>query len=297
MKNVFLIFFFFCSVHLFAQEFNCNVQVLSPQLQQTDKRIFETMQNSLRDFINNRKWTDDNYLNQERIECSIIININERQGSDQFKGTLQIQARRPVYKTSYNTATFNFNDENLNFRYIEDQVLEYGENNPNNSALTNIIAFYCYVMLGIDYDTFSLNGGTPYFQRAQTIVNQSQNASEPGWKSFESIKNRYWIIENFLSPVFASIREVLYRYHRKGLDVMATDVSGGRREILDAMELWRKVASERPNSLLAQIFFNAKADELVNIFSGGEPDEKTKAANLLSEIDPSNTSKYQKITK
>ncbi len=284
-----------CS-HAFSQEFNCTVQIISPQLQSSDKKIFETLQNALRDFINNKKWTDDAFLNQERIECTIILNISERPTSDQFKGTIEIQARRPVYKTSYNTTLLNFIDENLLFKYIEDQTLEYNENN-NTSSLTSIIAYYCYIVLGLDYDSFSLEGGTVHLQKAQNIVNMSQNVAEPGWKAFEGTRNRYWLTENLLVPLFKPVREVYYRYHRKGMDVMTMDIMAARKEIIQCLELLQKVNVERPNSLLMQVFFNAKSDELINIFSQATSEEKTKITALLNEVNPSNSIKYQKIGK
>ena len=294
----FLIFFIFLlfSAGVFAQEFNCTVQVISPQVQSSDKKIFETLQNALRDFVNNRKWSDDTYLNQEKIECTLILNISDRPSSDQFKGTLQIISRRPVYKSSYNTILFDFLDQDLNFKYIEDQTLEYVENNTG-TTLTSVIAYYCYIMLGLDYDSFALEGGTVALQKAQNIVNMSQNNTEPGWKAFEGTRNRYWLTENLLVPLFKPMREVYYKYNRKGMDIMTTDVAAGRKEIMDCMDLLKKVAIQRPNSLLMQIFFNAKTDEIINIFKEAAPDEKNRVSTVLNEIDPSNSTKYQKIGK
>lgn len=296
MQKIIFFLFIFIGSHAFSQEFNCNVQVISPQLQSSDKRIFETLQNALRDFVNNRKWTDDTYLNQERIECTITMNISERPSSDVFKGTIEIQARRPVYKTSYNTTLLNFIDDNLLFNYIEDQTLQFNDNN-NSSGLTSIIAYYCYIILGLDYDSFSLEGGTPYLQKAQNVVNMSQNSGEPGWKAFEGTRNRYWLTENLLVPLFKPVREVYYRYHMKGMDIMTADIVAARTEIIACIELLQKVSVERPNSLLMQVFFNAKADELINIFSSASSAEKAKVTALLNEINPSNSIKYQKIGK
>jgi hypothetical protein len=297
MKHFLIIFIlFYISAVVSAQEFNCTVQVISPQVQSSDKKIFETLQNALRDFINNRKWSDDTYLNQEKIECTLILNISDRPSSDAFKGTLQIISRRPVYKTSYNTILFDFLDQDLNFKYIEDQTLEYVENNTG-TTLTSVIAYYCYIMLGLDYDSFALEGGTSSLQRAQNIVNMSQNNSEPGWKAFEGTRNRYWLTENLLVPLFKPMREVYYKYNRKGMDILATDAVAGRKEIMDCMDLLKKVAIQRPNSLLMQIFFNAKADEIINIFKEAAPDEKNRVSTVLNEVDPSNSTKYQKIGK
>ncbi len=277
-----------------SQELDCKVQVLSSQIAGTDKRVFESMQRAIYEFINTRKWTNETFKIEERIDCSILINITEKISADEFKGTLQIQARRPVFKTSYNTALLNFNDNDIVFKYIENQPFEFIEN-TYSSNLTSIIAFYSYLVLGMDYDSFALNGGTAYLQKALAIVNNAQSSGYQGWKAFDSDKNRYWIINNMLDATFTSMRETMYNYHRKGLDIMADNKDAGRAVILESLIELKKVHQVKPLSFSMQVFFIAKADEIVNIFCGGFPDEKAKVTTLLNEIDPTNSNKYTKI--
>lgn len=293
MRRFFIFFLFVFSGLVSAQELNCVVQVLTSQIQ-GDKRIYETMQKAIFEFVNNTRWTRDVYKNDERIECSILINVTER-SSDDFKATIQIQSRRPVYKASYNSVLFNYIDQEFQFRYVEYQPLEFNET-THISNLTSVLAFYANIIIGLDYDSFSLNGGTPYFQKANAIVNNAQNdQTAKGWKSFESQRNRYWMVNNWLDPVYAPIREFNYKYHRLGLDAMAQSKDQGKAVIVENMSLLQKAYQARPASFTLQLFFNAKGDELVNIFSGAFPDEKTKVVNILNQVDPANSNKYQKI--
>ena len=277
-----------------AQELNCQVSVLTPAIQETNKTIYETMQSQIRDFMNNRKWTGDNFENNERIECSMIINVTERVSTEDFKATIQIQSRRPVYKTSYNSPMINHQDNDFNFRYVQDQILDFDENSIN-SNLTATLAYYAYIIIGLDYDTYSADGGTPYFLRAQTIVNNAQSLGERGWKAFENQRNRYWLVENILNAQFRPMRSCIYKYHRLGFDKMNDNVSEARITILDALRPLRNVYNDRPNSFFMQFFFNAKADEIVNLYQQGTPDEKTQVTQLLNTIDPGNISKYNTI--
>ena len=277
-----------------AQELNCNIQVSSPQIQGSDRRIYETLQRSLYEFINNRRWTNYSFKLEERIECTMAINITERISTDEFKATINLQIRRPVYNTSYNSVLLNYIDKDFQFRYIESQTLDYIDNSFT-SNLTSVIAFYVNIFLGLDFDSFSLNGGTPFFLKAQSIVNSAQNAKETGWKAFEGLKNRYWLIENLLNSSYGAIRQAEYKYHREGLDIMTDNVENGRAAIFESLEMLRKVNREKPDLFLMNLVMTAKADEIVNIFSEAAPMNKTKAFNLLSEIDPANISKYQKI--
>ncbi|MCB0431339.1 MAG: DUF4835 family protein [Flavobacteriales bacterium] len=277
-----------------AQELNCNVQVVSPQVQSSDKHIFETLQNAIYEFMNNRQWTNHAYLPEERIECNMLINITDRVSSDEFKGTLSLQVSRPVYGTSYNTVLLNYNDNNFNFRYQEYQPLQFNENTYTDN-LTSLLAYYAYLMIGMDYDSFGDKGGSAYLLKAQNIVNNAQNAQDRGWKSFESTQNRYWLIENFLNPAFVPLRSTLYQYHRKGLDVMSADVNAGRSVILESIEALKQVHNQKPSSYLMQVFFNAKSEELVNIFSEADPGDRKRIVETLVRIDPGNTGKYNKI--
>ena len=278
-----------------AQELNCQVSVLTPQIQESNKTIFETLQNQIRDFMNNRKWTNDEFENHERIECSMIINVTERVSTDEFKATIQIQSRRPVYKTSYNSPMINHQDNDFNFRYVQDQVLDFDENSLGTN-LTATLAYYAYIIIGLDYDSFSSEGGTPYFLKAQTIVNNAQSHGERGWKAFESQRNRYWLVENILNVQFRPMRACIYKYHRLGFDKMNDNVNESRSTILDALRPLKNVYNDRPNSFFMQFFFNAKADELVSLFQQGTSDEKSQVTQLLTQIDPGNIAKYNTIS-
>jgi hypothetical protein len=278
-----------------AQELNCQVQVLSQQITGSDKIAFEALQTAIYEFMNNRKWTNESFKLEERIDCSILINLTDRVSTDEYKGTFQVISRRPTYKSSYNTVLLNYNDNDFQFKYIPNQSLDFTDN-TFTSNLTAVLGYYAYLIIGLDYDSFSLNGGTPYLQKALGIVNTAQNASETGWKAFEGDKNRYWIINNYLDASFVPLRECYYTYHRKGLDVMVDNKETGRTAIFESIESLKKVHAAKPLSFSTQLFFNAKSDEIINIFSGAFTDEKAKVVNILNEIDPTNSNKYMKIT-
>lgn len=278
----------------YAQEFRCTVQVVAPSVQGTNRGVFETLQKEIMEFINGQKWTDHNYKAEERIDCSILINIREMIGSDEFKGTMQIQSRRPVYNSSYSTTIINYLDQNLSFRYVEFEPLIY---NPANieSNLVGMLAYYAYIILGYDYDSFSQRGGTPYFQKAEQIVSVMQNAREAGWRSFESTRNRYWLVENMLNEYHVPLRNCYYQYHRKGLDLMAAKPDDGRSNIASSLELLQRVYRQRPNSFALVLFFDAKTEELINLFSKSPSMEKGRVVNILTEVDPANSEKYRKL--
>ncbi len=280
-----------------AQELNCQVQVVAPQIQGTmEKQIFETLQKSVYEFMNNTKWTTDIYSLDERINCSMFINITEKISTDEYKATLQIQSTRIAYKSTFPCIMFNHNDVDFQFRYIQFQPLDFSMN-QHLSNLTSVMAYYAYVILAMDYDSYALNGGTPWWQKGQTIVANAQNTPEKGWKSSESTKNRYWLVENMLQPTFAPLRTCIYNYHRLGFDVMYQDVEGGRAEVLKALQALEPIHNLKPLSFPMQIFFNAKSDEIVKLFSGGTQDEKTKVVPLLQKIDPGHGIVYQNITR
>ena len=297
MQRIFLYFilFLFVSAGLKAQELNCQVSIISQQVQGTvEKQVFEQMQKIVFEFMNNTKWTKDIYTQQERIDCSVLINVTQKLSTDEYLGTIQIQSRRPVYKSSYFSPLFNYIDENFQFRFQQFTQLEFNLNTFQNN-LTSVLAYYAYVVIALDYDSYSPLGGTEYWQKAQTIVNNAQTTSEKGWKSSDGNKNRYWLVENQLQPVFQGIRDCYYKYHREGLDVMSEKVDQGRAAILSSIDLLLPVYSNRPASFNMQLFFNAKGDEIVNIFSQGLAEEKSKVVEKLMNIDPANTTKYLKI--
>jgi hypothetical protein len=279
-----------------GQELNCMVSINSTKVEGTEKKIFETLQNALYEFVNNRKWSNYVLKSEEKVECTMRIIIDERIGSDEFKGTMNIIIRRPVLNSSYNTVLLNSVDKNITFRYVEYQPLDYSEG-TFTSNITSIMAYYSYVILGYYFDSFSFSGGTPFYEKAQEIVNTAQNTSEIGWKAFDSDKNRYWLVNNLVNPANSGLRDYAYKYHRLGLDQMYDKVDQGRTSVTEAIESLQKVYNSKPNLYALQLVFDAKRDEFVNIFSDQRvaPMEKSTVVNILREIDPANSSKYQAI--
>ncbi|MBI4946438.1 MAG: DUF4835 family protein [Bacteroidetes bacterium] len=279
-----------------AQELNCTVQVVAPALQASaDKQILQTLQQTIYEFMNQKKWTNDVFAQDERIECSIVITVTSRPSSEQFVASLQVQSRRPIFKTSYNSLLFNYIDQNCFFNYTPSQPFEYNDN-TYTSNLTSILSFYAYYIIGLDYDSYSLEGGTFYFQKAQQVVTNAQVSPEKGWQSSQDTRNRYWLSENILNNTFKPLRECIYKYHRLGFDVMAEDLNSGRTAVMQSMDLAKQVFDNKPNAFNLQMFFLAKADELVNLFSQLEPTDKQKMVDLLNQIDPGNTTKYNKTS-
>lgn len=293
---IFIALAFFFQTSLKAQELRCNISISYSKIQGANKTVFETMQSDLYEFMNNRKWTDQKYSMDERIECSFFITLDEQISSDEFRGSIQVQARRPVFNSSYETVLLNIKDKDFHAKYIEYQTLEFNENS-NKDNLTNILAYYAYIVLGMDYDSFTPEGGTEFFQKALAIVNNSQNATQKGWKSYESERNRYWLVENILNKAYSGFRSCIYQYHRQGLDLMADKPEEGRTTIAESLKSIQKVFRNRPSLYILQVFFDAKSDEMVNIFSKSFPDERNRVSVILNECDPSNGSKYEKILK
>ncbi len=290
-----LIFWFVIGLtQLKAQEFNCDIRVTAPGIEGTDRRVFEALQESLYDFMNNRKWTNVNIKTQERIECSILITINERISSDEFKATLNLILRRPIFNTSYNSVLLNYVDENFQFRYLESQTLEYNEN-TFGSNLTSTLAYYAYMFLGLDFDSYSLYGGDPFYKAAESIVNSAQNVPDKGWKAFDGNRNRYWMVENLQNAAYRPMRQFIYDYHRLGLDIMSDKPDDGRAKIGESLNYLNTIHSNRPGLFLLQLMIDAKRDEIIKIYSKGSPQEKTKAVNIMRDIDPANASDYEKI--
>ena len=205
-----------------AQELNCSVMVATPGIEGTNKQIYETLQKAIFEFMNTRKWTNFTFKNEERIDCSILMTISVAPSNDEFDATIQVQSRRPVFNSSYNSSVLVLNDKNVKFRYIEFQPLDFTEN-VYTTELTSLLAYYAYIIIGLDFDTFTSSGGTVYYEKAQTIVNSAQSSSYPGWKAYEDLKNRYWLVENLLNKAYAPVRNFLYAYYRNGLDVMYTN--------------------------------------------------------------------------
>lgn len=280
---------------LMAQELNCRVSVLSQSVQLSDKRVFTTLETAIREFMNNTRWTNDQFKRDERIECNLTFNITKYTQPDEMSGTLQIQVRRPVYSTNYGSVLLNYMDEDISFRYLEYQPIEFSDA-AYVSGLASLLGYYAYVIIAMDYDSFALEGGTPYWQKAQQVVQNAQQDPAKGWKSNDiPPRNRFWLVENYMNPIFKPLREANYKYHRMGMDNMYSKLDIGRAAILEALQKVQAVNKQRPSSYNVQIWFNAKSDELVNIFKTGTTAEKAAAIQLLSELDPTNSSKYQKI--
>ena len=293
-KTIFTYLILISSFNVNSQEILCNVRVNSSQVQISDRKIFQSMQTAIYEFINNTKWTNANISSEERIECSILINISNKISNDEYEGSMQIQSTRPIYGTSYKSTLFNFMDNNIRFKFLEYQSLEFSETS-HLSNLTSIIAFYVNIILGLDFATFSEEGGNEYFNTAQKIVNNAQNARESGWKAFESDKNRYWIAHDLLDNRYNKYHMCLYRYHRIGLDKLAEEPEDARYEITESIESLRSIYRENPSALILKLFFDAKADEITKIYSEAFPNEKARIIKTLTEIDPSNSTKYQTI--
>ncbi|MBK9421527.1 MAG: DUF4835 family protein [Flavobacteriales bacterium] len=274
-----------------AQEFNCKVSVLAPQVQSTPKRVFQSMETSISQLMNTRRWTALNFSPQERIDCNMLLTINDQSSADNFKGTLQVIYSRPVFGSDYMSPVVDILDNSVQFTYLENTQIEFSPERFTNN-LSSVIAFYAYYILGVDADTYALNGGTDFYAQAQTVVTNAQNASESGWKAFEDQKNRYWLIDNQQQGAFRPMREFLYSYHRNGFDAMATDLAGGRKACAAAIELLKAVHQAKPSSYNLQVMFNAKYNELVQLFRGSDPQERAKVYNTLQIIDPGHINQY-----
>lgn len=293
MRSILVLYIVFLSFQGFAQELNCNLVVNAQQTGNENFPIFKTLEKQLTEFINNTKWTDKAYKAQERINCSMFINVNNYAG-ETFQASIQVQSSRPIYGSSFSTPVYNFNDKDFNFRYLEYQNLIY---NPAQfeSNLVSVLAFHVYMILALDADTFELNGGAPYYKQAQIITNYSQQGNSKGWKVEDGLQSRFALIDNVLSPTFEEYREVLYSYHREGLDIMSENVKAGKEEIAASINTLNAMNKRRPNSFLLRTFFDAKAEEIELIFSGGPNVNVASVKETLQKIAPMYSSKWQNI--
>lgn len=299
MKLFFVTLFFLTAVFsVKAQELNCQVTIITDarlEVTSVEKEIFEQLKQTVYDMMNTTQWTKEKFKVEERINCNIQIQIKSIPSSGTYQGSMQVQYSRPAFNSSYNTTVFNFQDDDILFAYSRNSVLIYAPNQFRDN-LTSILAFYAYFIIGMDYDTFSLKGGTPYFTEAQQIVSNAQSSGAPGWKSSETGKrNRFYLVDNILHQLFEPLRECNYEYHRKGIDMLYDDKVKGRKAIYDALTKLNKVVATRPNSLNLINFVQAKTVELKNLYADAEIKEKTEVVNLLKRLDPTNASKYQEI--
>jgi hypothetical protein len=277
-----------------AQEFNCQVSVIAPQVSNSDPRILRGLELAIKEFYQSRRFTNLNYAPHERIDLNLLLTINNMPSMDRFEGYLQVIYARPVYGADYNSPILDLVDSQVQFNFLENTVIEFTtERHLNN--LSSLLGFYAYFVLGLDADSYSLLGGTPFYNLAQQVVNNAQNASEPGWKAFEEKRNRYWLIDNQLQAVFRPFRELLYHYHRMGMDTMTEDVAAARRTIAQQIEKLKPVHQVQPASYNLQVFFNAKYNELVEIFKPADPADKAKVFNTLQIIDPGHINQYQNM--
>ncbi|NRR92344.1 DUF4835 family protein [Winogradskyella undariae] len=293
MRNLFLLFAFLCSSVVIAQELNCTVTVLAQQTGNENDVIFKTLGNQLTEFVNNTKWTDKKFGQQERINCSMVINVTE-QSNNLFSATLQVSSSRPVFNSTYSTPVYNYNDRTFNFEYLEFQNLVF---NPTQfeSNLISVLSFHVYMILGMDADSFELKGGDEYFNQAQTIASYSQQLSGQGWKLEDGLQSRFSLINNLTSPIYKGMRSAMYKYHIEGLDLMNNGAKEGKSQIIASLEDLNKVHSLRPNSYLMRVFFDAKADEIMDILSGGPSVNITDAVDILNKIAPIHSQKWRNI--
>lgn len=294
MRSVIFFLTLFIGLSCYSQELNCEIVVNAQQTGSPNLTIFKTLENQLTELINNTKWTNKVFAPQERIDCSMNIVITQYSG-ESFQGTIQIQSSRPVYGSSYSSPVYNFNDRDFTFRYLEFQNLIF---NPNQfeSNLISVLAFHVYMILGLDADTFARNGGDPYFKQAQTIVNYSQQENFNGWKMEDGLQSRFVLIDNVLSPTFSAFREVMYGYHREGLDVMSENVRKGKEAIATNLKKFQAMNSRRPNSFILRTFFDAKAEEIEQIFSDGPNVNIADLKDILQKVAPMHSSKWSNIS-
>lgn len=277
-----------------AQELNCRVSVDARQIQSTERRIFEDMETAFSQFMNNRKWTEDEYELEERINCNIIITLESQPSIGNFNATVQVLSARPIYGSAYESVLLNFADRDWAFEYTESQPLQYNDN-TFISNITSLLAYYAYLIIGFDYDSFSKMGGDTYFNKAWQVVNSAQQSGYTGWDQFNSIRNRYWFIENIINNQLKPLRESIYEYHRIGMDQLIEKPDEARKSILGTLKEIQKVNKIRPRSILTISFMDAKAKEISNIFAEGNLSDRREAYAVLQEIDPSRGKEYDKI--
>ena len=302
MRTLFLLSILFLTRLANAQELQAKFTVLANRVStQVDKKTFQTLQTALTNFVNNRKWTGDVFQPQERLRCSFLLNIDQELGGNQYKATLTVQAARPAFNSSYLSPIINFQDNEVVFKYVEFQPVEFNDNRVQGNDgivanLTAVIAYYVNLILGMDYDSFTLRGGDPYFQKAQYIVNNAPEGGQiSGWKAFDGLRNRYKLIEGLVDNRYALMHDAIYAYYRTGLDNFADREKDGRLGVFNALNYLNTVNRENPNSMIMQFFFQGKGNEIVQIFNKAEGDMKAQARELLLKLDVTNTNLYKAL--
>ena len=297
--NLLLVLAFICKVSA-AQELKANVTVVSSQVgNNVNQNVFRTLQTALVTFINTRKWTSDNFATNERIECNFLLNLQSTADLNVYNASITIQAARPVFNTSYLSPIINFKDDNIIFKYIEFQQLEFNDNRVSGSDalvsnLTAIIAYYANMVLAFDYASFSPRGGDPYFIKAQNIVNNAPDGRGiSGWKAFDGVRNRYWLVENMTNSRYTIMHDVYYNYYRLGMDKLYEDENAARAEVMNVLNLMNNFINDNPNKMISQFFFQGKSTELIKIFAKAPPQDKVRASEMLQRLDITNANKYK----
>ena len=283
-----------------AQELQANISIAANRVPSTvDHKIFQTLQSALYNFLNGRKWSNETFQNNEKIACNFLVNISSAGDNNTFQATLTVQAGRPVFNSSYQSPLINFQDASFTFRYVEYQTLDFNENRvqgtePYAANLTAELAYYVYVILGLNFDSYSLRGGDPYFQKALSIVNNAPDSRDiNGWKAFDGLRNRYWLIENLTNSKYALVHDAYYSYYRTGMDQLYDKEADGRTAVLNALNMLNTVNTENPGAMIIQFFFEGKSGEISKLFQKSAPDEKSRALDLLTKLDVSNINKYK----
>ena len=294
VKNKYFLILWLFTLPMLAQELNCNLVVNAQQTGNENVQVFKTLEKQLYEFVNNTRWTNKTYETHELIDCSMVI-IIQSYSSDAFQASIQVQSARPVFNSSYSTSVYNFNDKNFNFNYLEYQNLNFNSS-QFESNLISVIGFHVYMILGMDADTFELNGGQNYYEQARDIANYSQRGNLKGWEPpMGGDQTRRVLIDNVMSNTYSEFRSALYTYHRTGLDIMASDSKAAKNVISKAIVNFQSLNKRRPNSLLVRTFFDAKADEITDIFSSGPKVKITDLVSVLNKVAPIHSKKWQKI--
>lgn len=302
-KKIFLAFaFVFFVSAIYGQEIQARLTVSAIKINsQVDKKIFQTLQTGLTNFLNNRKWTPDVFQANEKIQCNFFLSVEQDLGNNVFKGKLTVQAARPIYNSTYDSPIINYLDDNITFRYVEFQPIEFNENriqgaDPVAANLTAIFAYWVDIILGFDYDSFSPRGGDVYFQKAWNIVNNAPEASTiSGWKPFDGQRNRYWLAENLNNNQYALIHDAIYSYYRSGLDNFYDNVNTGRNGVMNCINYLNTINTENPNSMILAFFLQGKSAELVKVFSQADPGTRSRARDILQKIDITNIAAYNEL--
>lgn len=304
MRKLFLLFLIILtSISVRSQELRARVSVMSNRVNNVDQKAFQTLQTALNNFVNNTKWTNDNFTPNEKIECSFLLNVQSTDEPNVYKASLTIQSGRPVFNTAYVSPMINYQDNDVSFKYVEFQQLEFNETrvsgtDPLVSNLTAIIAYWIDMVIGFDYDSFSPRGGNTYFQKAQNIVNNApEGRNISGWKAFDGTRNRYWLAENLLNSKYTIFHDAIYNYYRMGLDKLYDQEAIARAQILNVLNILNSFNTDNPNTMILQFFFQAKTQEMIRIFSKANPPDKAKALDFLIHLDVSSATKYQEQLK